>query len=33
MAQRLLPQLAHVGVLTPTPQESLDFYTSGLFTT
>jgi catechol 2,3-dioxygenase-like lactoylglutathione lyase family enzyme len=30
MAQRLLSQLAHVEVLTPTPQESLDFYTSVL---
>ena len=30
MAQRLLSQLAHVEVLTPTPQDSLDFYTSVL---
>jgi catechol 2,3-dioxygenase len=30
MAPRLLSQLAHVEVLTPTPQESLDFYTSVL---
>ena len=30
MAQRLSSQLAHVEVLTPTPQESLAFYTSVL---
>ena len=31
MAQRLLSQLAHVEVLTPTPQESLDVYPSVRF--
>ncbi len=30
LSQRLLSQLAHVEVLTLTPQDSLDFYTSVL---
>ena len=30
MAERLISQLAHVEVLTPTPDESLRFYTDVL---